>query len=237
MQRKLPVSHDLVKKTTYSKFFCSLKKDYSKILCLLGNPCRIYWVCLTLQILGAELLLLILYSVMCWRSPSFWPQFDDWGGPHACFHPRGNISLVLWVHRVCAFLCVTDASIATRALRSPATWSSMYAHTRGRNLTNASSVAAASSPPGSSSPMRRHTQVIACPGIVWFSMCSWSCAPLPLSTSGTFSSHPKQTPYPSLPQLDATATCFLSVVLWNWNPTTCGLCQWLLSVHVHGSST
>lgn len=69
----------------------------------------------------------------------------------------------LWVSRTWV-VCVSllGVTTATRASRSPATWSSMCAHTRGRSPTSASSVGVLLSPPVSSSPTRRHTQVTVC---------------------------------------------------------------------------
>lgn len=108
----------------------------------------------------------------------------------------------------------------------------MCAHTQGRNLTSASSVAAASSPPGSSSPMRKHTQVIVC--------LSWDCMVLDVfmelcTTATTHFWDIFITLKTNSLLLRATTTCFRSLVslldvLWNWNPTTRGLCQWLLSL-------
>lgn len=111
----------------------------------------------------------------------------------------------------------------------------MCAHTRGRSPTSASSVGAASSPLGYSSPMRRHTQVTAClPRDCVVLVCSRSH--MPLSNPRTFLSHPKQVRYRPCLLPQAPPSCFLSLqfsfleVSWNWTPTACGLGHWFLSL-------
>lgn len=92
---------------------------------------------------------------------------DHWWACWSCFVPlwpgtrlRGSQPPESRAWVLCAsFLGVT---IATKASRSPVTWSSMCAHTRERSLTNASSVGVVLSPLVCSSPTRRHTQVTLC---------------------------------------------------------------------------
>lgn len=126
-----------------------------------------------------------------------------------------------------------DVTIATRALRSPATWNSTCDHTLGRSPTSASSVDVASCPLGSSSPMRRRIQVVVClhwalrgflcvHGVVWPS--------LPFNFR-TLSSHPKDTrSFPSVPP--APGSHWSLFCLWGlavldisckWNCIACGL--------------
>lgn len=116
-----------------------------------------------------------------------------------------------------------DVTIATKASRSPATWSSTCAHTPGRSPTSASSVAVALSPPGSSSPTRRHTQVIVCCAleIVHFSLCSQSRSAHHYLPLGCFY-HPKETlcrqqppPTPPCPQPEPPwSFCLHICLLW-----------------------
>lgn len=141
-------------------------------------------------------------------------------------------------------------TIATRALRSLATWSSTCGHTQGRSRTSASSAGEASSPPGSSSPTRRHTQVIVRLALqtVVLSMAREACSHRHCPVLG-HSSHPKDavpvsghSPSPLGAPAPGNHWCLYlygrACSGFHRNEiTTRGLCHWLLSLGaVQGSA-